>query len=171
MWALWSLKIGICCRVASLGNYFQDSQEVSAAHCISEEDKGFLGCLGGLETQRGSPGKVKEARSTFCSQSSCWTKGTAGEGQGSALIWESSMNRSQKVTSCLCPQCSRLVEEVQGMQGTLVERPAFVHLHSTPLGNNTRGWLQSITSKCTHMYVPYTHGNTHTHCPFTHTIP
>lgn len=60
MWALWSLKIGICCRVAALGNDFQDSQEVSAAHCISEKDKGFLGCLGGLETQRGSPGKVKE---------------------------------------------------------------------------------------------------------------
>lgn len=47
--------------MVSLGNDFKDSQEVSAAHCISEEDKGFLGCLGGLETQRGSPGKVKEA--------------------------------------------------------------------------------------------------------------
>lgn len=89
--------------MASLGNDFKDSQAVSAAHCISEKDKGFLGCLGGLETQRGSPGKVKEARSTFCSQSSRWTKGTAGEGQGSVLIRETSMNRSQKVTSHLCP--------------------------------------------------------------------
>lgn len=42
--------------MVSLGNDFKDSQEVLAAHCIPEEDKGFLGCLGGLETQRGALG-------------------------------------------------------------------------------------------------------------------
>jgi hypothetical protein len=47
-----------------------------AAHCIAEEDKGFPGCLGGLETQREALGRW---RHIFCPQSSCWTKGTARE--------------------------------------------------------------------------------------------
>lgn len=43
-----------------MGNNFKDSQEVLAAHCTSEEDKGFLGCLGGLGTQREEPWEGEE---------------------------------------------------------------------------------------------------------------
>lgn len=43
-----------------MGNDFKDSQEVLAAHCIPEEDKGLPGLSGRVGNPERSPGKVKK---------------------------------------------------------------------------------------------------------------